>query len=86
MKAAGFDIMGHTDCPICPVLIGDAHKGAQMSEELMKKDIYVISFSFPVVAKGKARIRCQVSGAHSEEDIDMTIKAFSDVGKKMGII
>jgi len=86
MKAAGFDIMGHEDCPICPVLIGDAHKGAQMSEELMKQGIYVISFSFPVVPQGKARIRCQVSGAHSTDDINMTIKAFSDVGKKMGII
>ena len=58
MKAAGFNVMGHDDCPICPVFIGDAAKGAQMSEELMKKNIYVISFSFPVVPKEKARIRC----------------------------
>jgi glycine C-acetyltransferase len=86
MKAAGFNVMGHDDCPICPVFIGDAHKGAQMSEELMKQNIFVISFSFPVVAKDMARIRCQVSGAHTPDDIDMTIKAFTEVGKKMNII
>ena len=68
MKAAGFSIMGNDDCPIAPVLLGDAHLGAQFAEHLMNDhNIYVISFSFPVVATGAARIRCQISGAHTPE-------------------
>jgi len=67
MKAAGFNIMGNDDCPIAPVFLGDAKLGAQFADELMKKNIYVISFSFPVVAHGAARIRCQISGAHSPQ-------------------
>lgn len=86
MKAAGFNLMGHDECPIAPVLFGDAKLGAAVSEELMKKDIYVISFSFPVVPKGKARIRCQLSGAHTPEQIETTVEAFKEVGKKFGVI
>jgi len=86
MKAAGFNIMGHDDCPIAPVLIGDAKLGAQMADELMKLDIYVISFSFPVVAHGTARIRCQISGSHSPEQINDTVRAFTEVGKQLGLI
>jgi glycine C-acetyltransferase len=87
MKAAGFNIMGADATPICPVLLGDAKLGAAMADELMNEhDIYVISFSFPVVAKGQARIRCQLSGAHSPEQIEHTINAFTQVGKKFGVI
>ena len=57
-----------------------------MSEELMKEDIYVIAFSYPVVPKDKARIRTQLSAAHTEAQIDKTIAAFTNVGKQMGII
>ena len=65
LKAAGFTVSGHDACPIAPVMIGDARKASQMADELMKHDIYVIGFSYPVVPKGKARIRCQLSAAHT---------------------
>jgi glycine C-acetyltransferase len=58
VKAAGFNIMGHNDCPIVPVLLGCAKIGGKFAEELMKLNIYVISFSYPVVPLGAARIRC----------------------------
>lgn len=67
MKAAGFNIMGNDDCPIVPVLLGCAKVGGHFAEELMKLNIYVISFSYPVVPLGAARIRCQISSAHSPE-------------------
>ena len=86
MKAAGFNIAGHDDCPIAPVMIGDARKAASMADELMKYDIYVIGFSYPVVPKDKARIRTQLSAAHTPAQIDKTVAAFTTVGKQMGII
>lgn len=68
MKAAGFNILGHDDCPIAPVYLGDAKLASAMSDAMMKDHgIYVIGFSFPVVPKGQARIRCQLSGAHTHE-------------------
>jgi len=68
MKKAGFKILGHDDCPIAPVYLGDAKLAGQMSNLLMEKhNIYVIGFSFPVVPRGQARIRCQLSGAHTPE-------------------
>jgi glycine C-acetyltransferase len=68
MKKAGFNIMGHDDCPIAPVYLGDAKLAGTMSEILMERfNIYVIGFSFPVVPRGQARIRCQLSGAHTQE-------------------
>lgn len=57
-----------------------------MADELMKHNIYVIGFSYPVVPKGKARIRCQISAAHTPEQIDKTINAFTEVGKKFEVI
>jgi len=87
MKAAGFKIMGADATPICPVLLGDAKLGASMADELFNEhDIFAVCFSYPVVAKGQARIRCQLSGAHSPEQIDHTIKSFITVGKKFGVI
>ena len=65
LKQAGFTIAGHDDCPIAPVMIGDARKASMMADELMKHDIYVIGFSYPVVPKDKARIRTQLSAAHT---------------------
>lgn len=67
MKAAGFKILGHDDCPIAPVYIGNAKIAGQMADALLKEDIFVIAFSFPVVPKEKARIRVQLSAAHNEE-------------------
>ena len=70
IKAAGFTIAGHDECPIAPVMIGDARKASEMANELMNYGIYVIGFSFPVVPKDKARIRTQISAAHTPAQID----------------
>jgi len=86
MSKAGFKILGHEDCPIAPVYLEDAQLAADFSEEMMKQDIYVIGFSFPVVPKGKARIRVQLSGAHSTEQIDRAVDAFIAVGKQKKVI
>jgi glycine C-acetyltransferase len=87
MKAAGFNILGHDDCPIAPVYLGDAKLAGQMSNILMERyNIFVIGFSFPVVPRGQARIRCQLSGAHTTEQIETTVKAFIQVGKELKVI
>ena len=87
MKSAGFKILGHDHCPIAPVYLEDAKLARDMANALMEHhNIYVIGFSFPVVPKGKARIRCQLSAAHTPEQIDKTVAAFIEVGKKYGII
>ena len=79
--------MGHDDCPIAPVYLGDAKLASDMSNALMDRhNIYVIGFSFPVVPKGQARIRCQMSGAHTSAQIDQTLDAFVEVGKEFGVI
>merc|ERR1712039_511326 len=86
MTAAGFTISGARDHPICPVMLGDAKLASQMADAMLKRDIFVIGFSFPVVPRGKARIRCQVSASHSREDIDKTVDAFIEVGKEFKVI
>lgn len=86
MKEAGFNVIGHDNCPIAPVFLGDARLAADFSEELMDHGIYVIGFSYPVVPKDKARIRCQMSGAHTEDQINKTVDAFIQVGRKKGVI
>jgi glycine C-acetyltransferase len=87
MKAAGFNLMGHDDCPIAPVYLGDARLAGTLSEELMNRfNIYVIAFSFPVVPRDHARIRCQLSGAHTTEQIEQTVAAFVEVGRELGVI
>lgn len=85
MTEAGFDLAG-ADHPIIPVMIGDAKKAGDMADELLKRGIYVIGFSFPVVPNGKARIRTQMSAIHSLEQIDRAVDAFIEVGKSMEII
>ncbi|SQD78589.1 glycine C-acetyltransferase [Moritella yayanosii] len=85
MSAAGFTLAG-ADHAIVPVMIGDAALAAEMSERLLVEGIYVIGFSFPVVPHGKARIRTQMSAAHSVEQIDIAIAAFTRIGKDLGII
>ncbi len=67
-------------------MIGDARKAAEMADELMKHDIFVVGFSYPVVPKDMARIRTQLSGAHTPAQIEKTVAAFTQVGKQMGII
>ncbi len=85
MKAAGFDIIDG-DSAIVPVMLYDAKLSQQMADELLKKGIYVIGFFFPVVPKGKARIRVQLSAAHSKENLDKAIASFTEVGKMLSVI
>jgi glycine C-acetyltransferase len=72
--------------PIVPVMLYDDHLAQKMSAELLKLGIYVIGFFFPVVPKGQARIRVQISAAHSKEDIDKALNSFYKVGKELGVI
>ena len=85
MDKAGFTLAG-AGHPIIPVMLGDARVAAEMAERLLAEGIYVIAFSFPVVPQGKARIRTQMSAAHSDDDIDQAIAAFERVGTAMGLI
>lgn len=85
MTKAGFTISGQ-DHPISPVMLGDAKLAQDVANEMLNHGIYVIGFSFPVVPKGKARIRVQISAAHTEEEIDQVINAFITVGKKFNVI
>ncbi|MDO8954734.1 MAG: glycine C-acetyltransferase [Gammaproteobacteria bacterium] len=85
MQAAGFDLVPG-EHPIIPVMLYEEKIAAEMAERLLAEGIYVIAFSFPVVAKGRARIRTQMSAAHTPEQIDHAIAAFTKVGKAMGII
>ncbi|TIL60033.1 MAG: glycine C-acetyltransferase [Mesorhizobium sp.] len=85
MESAGFTLAG-ADHPIIPVMIGDASLASQMADMLLERGIYVIGFSFPVVPKGQARIRTQMSAAHSSADIDRAVEAFGAVGRELGVI
>jgi glycine C-acetyltransferase len=83
--AAGFDIKPG-DSPIVPVMLYDAALSQTFANELLNEGVYAIGFFYPVVAKGQARIRTQVSAAHSKEDLDKAIAAFVKVGKKLNVI
>lgn len=85
MTKAGFTISGF-DHPIAPVMLGDAKLAAEFANEMLNHGIYVIGFSFPVVPKGKARIRVQLSAAHTTDEIDHALKAFTEVGRKLKVI
>jgi glycine C-acetyltransferase len=85
MSALGFDIKGETH-PIVPVMLYDAPLAQKMADELLKENIYVIGFFYPVVPKGQARIRIQISAAHSKEQLDHAIQAFEKIGKSLGVI
>ena len=85
MTAAGFDIKPG-DHPIVPVMLYDAKLAQEMAAQLLKKGIYVIGFFYPVVAEGQARIRIQISAAHTKEHMDKAIDAFKQVGKDLGAI
>ena len=67
-------------------MLGDAALATKMADELLKRGIYVIGFSYPVVPQGQARIRMQVSAAHTDEQLDRAIAAFTEVGKQLGVI
>ncbi len=85
MTAAGFDIRPGVH-PICPVMLYDEKLAHRMADELLGEGIYVIGFSYPVVPRGRARIRVQISAAHTEAQIDQAIEAFTRVGQKLGVL
>ena len=85
MEAAGFTCAG-ADHAIVPVMLGDAKVASEMADRLLAEGIYVIGFSFPVVPKGQARIRTQISAAHSKAQLDHAIEAFIRIGKEMAVI
>jgi glycine C-acetyltransferase len=85
IKAAGFDIKDG-ESAIVPVMLYDAKLSQVMADKLMEKGIYVIGFFYPVVPKGQARIRVQLSAAHEKEHLDKAIAAFTEVGKELGVI
>ncbi|MDH5642915.1 MAG: glycine C-acetyltransferase [Gemmatimonadota bacterium] len=74
------------DTPIIPVILGETSKAIQMSNMLLDEGVFVTGFGFPVVPKGEARVRCQVSAAHSKEDLDRALDAFSTVGRRLELI
>jgi len=85
IASIGLDVLPG-EHPIVPVMFGEAQPAVQMAEALLTKGVYVIPFSFPVVPKGKARIRTQVSAAHSREDLDFAIEKFAEAKTELGIV
>ncbi len=85
MAAAGFRLIPG-DHPIVPVMLGDAVVATTMADRLLARGIYVIAFSYPVVPKGQARIRVQLSAAHTDEHVDRAVAAFTEVGREVGVI
>ena len=85
MAAAGFAIRDG-DHPIVPIMLGEATLAVEFASRLLGEGIYVIGFSYPVVPKGQARIRLQLSAAHTTEQLDRAIAAFASVGRELGII
>ena len=85
MSKAGFILKG-ADHAIVPVLLKEAKLASLMASKLLEKGIYVIAFSFPVVAKGQARIRIQLSATHTKDQLNKAISAFTSIGKELGVI
>jgi len=85
MTKLGFTLAG-ADHPIIPVMLGEATLAQEMAARMLEKGVYVVGFSFPVVPHGKARIRTQMSAAHSPEDVSRAIDVFAEVGRDLGVI
>jgi glycine C-acetyltransferase len=85
LEAAGFRLKPGQH-PILPVMLGDAALATRMADLLLQRGIYVIGFSYPVVPQGQARIRIQVSAAHTPEQLDAALRAFTEVGKELGVL
>jgi glycine C-acetyltransferase len=85
MESLGFDLVPG-DHPIIPIMLGDAKLAWEMARQMMDEGIYVVSFSYPVVPQGRARIRTQMSAAHEKHHLDKAIAAFAKVGRKLGVI
>jgi glycine C-acetyltransferase len=77
MTRAGFTILPG-EHPIVPIMFGDAALAAKVAEVMLAKGVYVIAFSYPVVPQGKARIRCQISAAHTQADLELAVRAFAE--------
>ena len=84
MARLGFSILPG-EHPICPVMLGDAALAARFADAMLEEGVYVIGFSYPVVPEGRARIRTQISAAHSREDLEKAVQAFTSVRKKLGL-
>ena len=84
MAKLGFNILPGTH-PICPVMLGDAALATKFADAMLTQGVYVIGFSYPVVPQGKARIRTQISAAHSQQDLDLAISAFATVKSELGV-
>jgi len=85
MSAAGFTLSGK-DHAIIPVMLGDAKLASVMADKMLERGIYVVGFSYPVVPQGQARIRTQMSAAHTLEHVDKAVDAFIDIGRELGVI
>ena len=85
MQKAGFEV-SKQEHPIVPIMLGDAKVAKEMAKELFKEGIYVVAFSYPVVPEGKARVRVQISAAHTPKDIDRAVEAFTRIAKKINIL
>ena len=85
IQRLGFEVLPG-EHPIIPVMLGDADRAVQMADRLLEQGVYVIGFSFPVVPKGQARIRNQVSAAHTKEQLDTVLSAYETVGRELGVI
>jgi glycine C-acetyltransferase len=85
LSRAGFTLKPG-EHPIIPVMLGDAALAGRMADALLERGVYVIGFSFPVVPKGQARIRTQMSAAHSRAQLQQALDAFSQVGRELGLI
>lgn len=85
MSRLGFRLAGEGH-PIIPVMLGDATLAQEMASRMLAKGVYVVGFSFPVVPKGQARIRTQMSAAHSRADVERAISVFAEVGRELGVI
>jgi glycine C-acetyltransferase len=86
MKKLGFTILGSNECPIVPVLLKEERLASEFGEEMIKNGIYVVGFSFPVVPKGQARIRVQLSAAHTREHVLEAVRTFEKIGKAKNLI
>ena len=84
MTAAGFQLAPGSH-PIVPVMLGDAALAARFAEAMLARGVYVVGFSYPVVPQGKARIRTQLSAAHTREDLEFAVQAFIAVKQELGL-
>ena len=84
IKKIGLDVI-ESEHPICPVMLGDAVLAQKFAEKMLEKGVYVVGFFFPVVPKGKARIRTQISAGHSRENLDRALKAFKETKEELGL-